>query len=125
MAESIAIDPKGPELWAEVRCGHAQAGAYFLKLWEANKVVQLEEGTFFDPSDDTYKLKGTAAKQVGRLLQCTTTLEIIPPIKQYALLVTVWQGNLRVGPTLTATGETEERQITLSLFGKFVAAGAP
>jgi hypothetical protein len=123
MAEIVPVDPKGPQLTVEVRCGHAQAGAYVLKLWDANEVVQREEGTFFDPTDDTYKLTGTAAKQVGRLLQCTAELEIIPPIKQFALLMTVWQGSKRVGPVLTASGETDEPQVTRSLFARFTAEG--
>ena len=120
MAEIVPFDPKGPPLRAEIRCGHAQAGAYILKLWDGNKVVQREEGTFFDPSEDSYVLKGTAAKQSGRLLQCTAELEIIPPIKQYVLLVTIWQGDEKVA-VLTASGETDEPQVMRSLYARFAA----
>ena len=120
MATEVKFDPSGAALKAEVRCGHAQAGAYILKIWKANNVVQKEEGTFFDPDDDTYELTGSIEEQAGRLVQCTATVELIPPIKQYALLMTIRQGNQQIG-ALTFSGETDAPQITSSLFAKLVA----
>lgn len=120
MATPVTFDPKGPALTVEVRCGYAQAGAYILKLWDANKVVQSEEGTFFHPEDDSYTLQGLAKEQNGRLLQCTATVEVIPPIKQFAVLLTVWQGGKQVG-SLTASGETDDSEVTRSLFATLTA----
>ena len=120
MATEVQFDPGGAALKVEVRCGHAQAGAYALKVWEANKVVQREEGTFFDPEDDTYKLVGSVQKQDGRLVECSARLELIPPIKQFALILTLWQGNQRIG-SLTDSGETERPHYSLSLFARLVA----
>jgi hypothetical protein len=120
-APDITFDPKGPRLEAEVRCGFAQAGAYVLTLWDQNQVHTRWEGTFFDPSDDTHALPGKAAEHNGRIVQCLFSVEIIPPNKQYALLLTIWQGDKKLG-VLTAAGETDQPEVIKNLFARLVAA---
>ena len=120
MATDVEFDPNGEALTAAVSCGHAQAGAYILTVFEANNAVQEEKGTFFDPDDDSYQLSGSLAQQDGRLLQCWGTMELIAPVKQYALFLTISQGNEEVG-SLTSEGETDDAQITRSLFARLVA----
>ena len=115
MAETITFDPSGGPLSAEVRCGYAQVGAYYLKLWESNTLVLNEEGTFFNPDDDRYELPGEASEQAGRLLQCTATIELLPPEKRYQLTLALIQDGSEIGSAV-AEGETDQHQVTESLF---------
>jgi hypothetical protein len=118
--QQVTFDPKGPQLEAEVRSGFAQAGAYVLTLWDHNKVQSRWEGTFFNPDDDTFTLPGKAAEQNGRLVQCLFSVEILPPEKRYALMLTIWQGSQKVG-VLTEAGETSESQVMKNLYARLVA----
>ena len=121
MATDVTFDKNGAELRVEIRIGHAQAGAYKLKLWDGNKVIHRWEGLFDDPKADNYVLPGKAAEHEGRLLQCRFGVDLIPPIKQYALLMTLWQGDVRIG-VLSQSGETDAPEITRSLKARLVSA---
>ena len=120
MATKVLFDPKGPALEADVRIGFAQAGAYVLKLFDGNEVVQRWEGTFFNPDDDRYALPGTAKENNGRLLQCRFGVEIIPPEDQYALMLTIMQGTQKLA-VITVAGQTSEPEVTRSLFAELMA----
>ena len=120
MVQEVMFDGSGSQLKVEIRCGHAQAGAYVLTLWNRNDVHQRWEGTFFNPDDDTYKLPGRAATHDGRLLQCLFSVEIIPPVQKFALMMTIWQGTQKLG-VVTDSGETDASQVTKNLFAQLVA----
>ncbi len=123
MPQEIAIDPNGAEIKAEVRIGYAHEGAYVLTLWEGNSVKKRWEGNFIDPEDDTYTLPGTAGEQTGCLLQCRAEIGIVPGLWKWALLVTLWQGDQKIG-SMTASGEAEDDDILvpINLFARLVEA---
>lgn len=123
MVQEIVIDRNGAKVKAEIRIGYAHEGAYVLTLWAKNEIKQRWEGNFIDPTDDTYTLPGTAKEQVGRLLQCRAEIGIVPGIEKWALLVTIWQGNQKVG-VMSDSGEVSADQVLVpvNLFARLVDA---
>lgn len=119
--KDVAFDADGAALKAEIRCGHAQEGAYILTLWQGNQIVKRWEGTFLNPDDDSYTLPGNAREHVGRLLQCKAEIGLTPPITKYALLLTLWQGAQRLD-VLTESGDgVGQTLVPVNLFARLQA----
>ena len=104
-------------------CGQAQEGSYNLLLWEAdrNLIVKQYPGNFMNPDDDSYDLPTPNQANDGRILECLTTVVVTPPIKKYAVSLTLSQDGRRLG-VVKAAGETDQPSQTVDLFAQLVVA---
>jgi len=121
--QTIQFAKEGGPVVAEVTCGQAQEGSYNLLLWEAerNLIVKQYPGNFMNPDDDSYDLPTPNQANDGRILECLTTVVITPPIKKYAVSLTLSQDGRRLG-VVKAAGETDQPSQTVDLFAQLVVA---
>jgi hypothetical protein len=114
-------EDSGP-IFAEIRCGYAQPGAYTLLLWEAgvNQVVMEKKGNFLNPDDDSYELPLPNELNHGRILDCLTTLVITPPIKDYQVDLKICQDGKILGVE-TGSGQSDAITVLIELFVKLEA----
>ncbi len=121
--QTIQFAKEGGPVVAEVTCGQAQEGSYNLLLWEAerNLIVKQYPGNFMNPDDDSYDLPTPNQANDGRILECLTTVVVTPPIKKYAVSLTLSQDGRRLG-VVKAAGETDQPSQTVDLFAQLVVA---
>ena len=121
--QTIQFAKEGGPVVAEVTCGQAQEGSYSLLLWEAdrNLIVKQYPGNFMNPDDDSYDLPTPNQANDGRILECLTTVVVTPPIKKYAVSLTLSQDGRRLG-VVKAAGETDQPSQTVDLFAQLVVA---
>jgi len=121
--QTIQFAKEGGPVVAEVTCGQAQEGSYSLLLWEAdrNLIVKQYPGNFINPDDDSYDLPTPNQANDGRILECLTTVVVTPPIKKYAVSLTLSQDGRRLG-VVKAAGETDQPSQTVDLFAQLVVA---
>ncbi|HEY6155915.1 MAG TPA: hypothetical protein VIV88_00600 [Gemmatimonadales bacterium] len=119
--QTIQFATDGGPVVVEVTCGHAQEGSYKLRLWEAGKNVIVKEypGNFLNPDDDSYELPTPNQVNDGRIVECMTTVVITPPIKKYAVSLTLSQDGKQLG-VVKAAGETDQPSETVDLFAQLV-----
>ena len=120
---TIQFAKEGGPVVAEVTCGQAQEGSYNLLLWEAdrNLIVKQYPGNFINPDDDSYDLPTPNQANDGRILECLTTVVVTPPIKKYAVSLTLSQDGRRLG-VVKAAGETDQPSQIVDLFAQLVVA---
>ncbi len=121
--QTIQFAKEGGPVVAEVTCGQAQEGSYNLLLWEAdrNLIVKQYPGNFINPDDDSYDLPTPNQANDGRILECLTTVVVTPPIKKYAVSLTLSQDGRRLG-VVKAAGETDQPSQIVDLFAQLVVA---
>jgi len=121
--QTIQFAKEGGPVVAEVTCGQAQEGSYNLLLWEAerNLIVKQYPGNFMNPDDDSYDLPTPNQANDGRILECLTTVVVTPPIKKYAVSLTLSQDGRRLG-VVKAAGETDQPSQIVDLFAQLVVA---
>ncbi len=121
--QTIQFAKEGGPVVAEVTCGQAQEGSYNLLLWEAerNLIVKQYPGNFMNPDDDSYDLPTPNQANDGRILECLTTVVVTPPIKKYAVSLTLSQDGRRLG-VVKAVGETDQPSQIVDLFAQLVVA---
>ena len=120
MAETVFFDPEGGAVSVEIRSGFAQDGSYIITLWNQNKVAERFEGNFIDPHDDTHKLKTQAKSLDGRLLQARAEIGITPPITQFAVIVTLFQGGMSIGSLARSGNEPTRPTVPVNLFARLL-----
>ncbi|MGH7498111.1 MAG: hypothetical protein ACREL3_04595 [Gemmatimonadales bacterium] len=116
------FDPAGGPVVATITSGHAQPGSYRLLLWEAhaNKVVMRGRGNFLNTDDDAFKLPLPNIGNHERLAECLATVVITPPIKDYALRLSISQGGTEIGFDELA-GKATTPTVTADLFVRLEA----
>ncbi len=121
--QTIKFAKDGGPVVAEVKCGEAQEGSYTLLLWEAEQNVIVEEfsGNFMNPDDDTYQLPTPNETNDRRILECQTTVVITPPIKKYAVSLTLSQDGNQLG-VVSEKGESDQPSRTVDLFVRLAVA---
>ena len=98
----IPFNPEGGPVEVEVISGFAQPGSYTFLLWKAgsNSVLWRQEGNFLNPADDRYTLPGGADEQAGRIVECITTLVLVPPLLDWSVTIRYYQGGVQIGENL-------------------------
>lgn len=95
----VRFEPAGGRIKASVSSGFAQPGSYTLLLWSSgtNDIVQEEHGNFMNDDDDSYPLPTPVAGNDGRIVEALVTVVLTPPLRQYAVTLTVEQDGVVLG----------------------------
>jgi hypothetical protein len=111
------FDPAGGPLSATITSGQAQPGSYSLLLWEAhaNQVLLEERGNFINSDDDSFKLPLPNGRNDHRIVECIATAVITPPIKDFALRLSISQNDKEIGVD-QLIGKSTAPTVTADLF---------
>jgi hypothetical protein len=119
----VVFNPAGGPIIAEVTSGQAQPGSYTLRVWEAhaNTLVLKERGNFINSDDDAYKLPLPNTRNHERIVESIATAVITPPIKDYALRLSIQQDGKEIGFE-ESVGKASSATVTADLFVMLEAA---
>ncbi len=120
--KTIEFRKEGGPVVAAVTCGQAQESSYDLLLWNSDQTATVKEfhGDFMKADDDAHDLPTPNESNDRRILECLTTVAITPPIKKYAVSLTLSQDGKDLG-VVSETGETDRPSKTVDLFVQLAA----
>lgn len=125
---SIPFDPSGLPLAVRVWCGHAQAGAFDLRLFRPTRGVPVagwrHHGVLRAPADDTFALPQPPAVNLRHVLRCRFRIGVLPPDEEYSAFLSVLQGD-RVAGEVTARGIAESPTVSVLLLARLVSIAEP
>ena len=119
--QPIRVDLAGGTLSVRMLAGHASPGNYSLMLLESDRIKIVKDWgnlKFSTPTANTHDLPGTAAANIGRFLLALTSVGIVDPDGQYAVIMTVLQDNKPKGSASdsgTTTSLTKESTLVAVL----------
>ena len=116
---TVTFSAQGGSLFAEVRSGHANPGAYTLLLWEKNsndRAMPDRRGNFINTDDDIYELPGAAAENDGRIVESFITVSPPKPGDgQYYVAVRIIQDQVLLDE-ISYAGRTDDPTVTIDLY---------
>ena len=117
----VKFKANGPDLSVELSCGHAQFGAYTLRLWSPDgmTVVNKARGNFFDEEEDRFPLLKPAGANDDHILQCRTRVWLVQEPRKYSVFMVIKQGDV-VLAELSDEDETDESTVVVELRARLV-----
>lgn len=124
----IVFDPDGPPLAVRVWCGHAQTGAFDLRLFRPIGGRPVEgwrhRGLLRSAVADTFPLPEPPAANLRHVLRCRFRVGVLPPDPGYSVFLRVFQGTSALGE-VSARGEAEGPTVSVLLLARLVPPSEP
>jgi hypothetical protein len=103
--------------------GYAHGGSYNFILWDKDRktVIKEKEGDFLPGDPCSIELPLPNQDNNGRILECISTITIIPPLKDFNVSLEVQQDGKQFGEKDTHQGTSTSSSVDSDLFIKLIA----